>query len=111
VRGQHGVVGGKHQRAGGPRGVVEQRLVPARRRIVGVDRDRGGLDRREAIMVVERMKEGQMQTVGRNERSALRRSKRPGGMRFAYSAPTRSIGARGASRYPNSRFICCLNVR
>jgi hypothetical protein len=59
--GQQIVVAGKHQRAGGPRGVVEQRLVPARRGIMGVDRDRGGLDRRQAIMVVERMEEGQVQ--------------------------------------------------
>jgi hypothetical protein len=37
-------------------------------------------------VVVERMKKVRLQTVGRNKRSALRRSMRHGGMRFAYSA-------------------------
>ena len=41
------------ERAGGTRGVVEQGLVPARSRVVDVDRRGGGLDGREAVVAVE----------------------------------------------------------
>ena len=36
-------------------------LTPACRGVVGVDRDRGGLERREAVIIVERIEQGQMQ--------------------------------------------------
>ena len=40
-------------RAGGSRGVVQQRLVPTARGIVDIDRDRGGLKRAKAVVIVE----------------------------------------------------------
>jgi hypothetical protein len=60
--GQHRALRARiHQRAAWARRVVEQRLVPRRSGVVGVDGNRRRLDRREAIMIVERMKECQMQ--------------------------------------------------
>ena len=55
------MLAGIDQRAGGPRRVVEQRLVPGAGRVVGVDRDRRGFERRQPVMIVERMEERQMQ--------------------------------------------------
>ncbi len=52
--GQMGVVGsGVDQRAGGPGGIVEQRLVPEARGVVRVESDLGGGERREAVTVIE----------------------------------------------------------
>ena len=49
------------QRARRPRRIVEQRLVPAPRRVVDVERHQRGLQRRETVVVVERMEQRQMQ--------------------------------------------------
>ena len=59
--GEVAVAGGVDQRAGGTRGVVEQRLVPARGGVVDVDGDGGGLDGREAVVVVERVEQFHVQ--------------------------------------------------
>jgi hypothetical protein len=47
--------------AGGARRVVEQRLVPGSRRVVDVERGRRRFHGRQAVMIVGRMEEGQMQ--------------------------------------------------
>ena len=52
---------GIDERAGRPRGVVEQRLVPARRGVVGVDGGGRGLDRAHAVVVVDGMEEAHVQ--------------------------------------------------
>ena len=57
------------QRAGGPRRVVEQRLVPARRGVVRVDRDGGGFQRRQPVVIVERMEQREMQDRRQRPRS------------------------------------------
>jgi hypothetical protein len=51
LRRQVAVAGGVDEGAGGPGRVVEQRLVPAGRRVVDVDGGRGGLDGGEAVVV------------------------------------------------------------
>jgi hypothetical protein len=48
---------GVDEGAGGTRRVVEQRLVPPGRRVVDVDRRGGGLDGGEAVVVVDRVEE------------------------------------------------------
>ena len=64
LRGEIAVPRGVDEGAGGPRGVVEQGLVPARCGVVDVDGRRGGLNGREAVVVVERVEEFQMQDAG-----------------------------------------------
>ena len=49
------------ERAGGPRGIVEQRLVPEARGIVRVERHLRGGERRKAVVIVERIEEFDMQ--------------------------------------------------
>ena len=49
------------QRAGGPRGIVEQRLVPEACGVMRVERQLRGGERREAVIIVERVKQTQMQ--------------------------------------------------
>ena len=51
----------KNQRAGGPRGIVEQRLVPGAGGIVNVDADGRRLQRAHAVMVVVRVEQSHMQ--------------------------------------------------
>ena len=55
---------GVDQRAGGAGGVVEQRLVPARGCVVDVDCRGGGLDGREAVVVVGGVEQLEMQHAG-----------------------------------------------
>jgi len=55
---QHCAIGsGINQRTGWTRGVVEQRLVPACRGVVGVDRDSGGFQWALPVMVIERIEQ------------------------------------------------------
>ena len=49
------------QRAGGPRGVVEQSFVPEACGVMRVERQLRGSERREAVIIVERVKQTQMQ--------------------------------------------------
>ena len=44
-----------NQRAGRPGGIVEQRLVPKARGVMRIERHLRGAERREAVMVVERI--------------------------------------------------------
>ena len=60
---------GIDQRAGRPRRIVEQRLVPRRGGIVRVHRDGRRLQRGQAVMIVERMKQRQMQDRRQRARS------------------------------------------
>lgn len=58
---------GIDQRAGGPRRVVEQRLVPHGARVMRIDCDGRGFDRREAVVIVERMKKVRCRIGGTRE--------------------------------------------
>jgi hypothetical protein len=49
------------ERAGGPRRVVEECLVPGARRVVDIERRGGGFHGGQAVMVVRRMEQRQMQ--------------------------------------------------
>jgi hypothetical protein len=60
---------GIDQRTGRPRRIVEQRLVPFGGGIVGVDRAGRRLERAEAVIVVERIEQRQMQD--RRQRGVL----------------------------------------
>lgn len=53
--GRHLLVAGVDERTGRPRGIFQQRLVPARRRIVQIDGRRRRLDRRQAVVVIGRV--------------------------------------------------------
>ena len=49
------------ERARGPCGIVEDGLVPGARRIMDVDAPRRRLERREAVIIVERVEQPQME--------------------------------------------------
>ena len=52
---------GIDERAGGPRRIVEQRLVPGRGGVVRVDGDGGGFERAQPVMIVQRIEQREMQ--------------------------------------------------
>ena len=74
--GEVAVARGVDQRAGGPRGVVEQRLVPARGGVVDVDGGGGGLDGAQAVVVVGGMEQLHVQDAAHAGHRPRRRGAR-----------------------------------